>query len=109
MEEELREKLIEEKSQQAMRAAREDIVDLAYASDDLESISTEYGINVMHSDWFGRQGGEELISENSEVVTAAFSAELLEDKLNSNLIELNEEQIAPHLGAYKNTRKKHKN
>jgi len=94
MEVQLRENLIEEKSQQAMLSAREDIVDLAYASDDLESISEEYGINVMHSDWFGRQGGEELISENSEVVTASFSAELLEDKLNSGLIELNEEQIA---------------
>lgn len=94
LESELRANLIEEKSKQAMLTAREDMIDLAYASDDLEPLAEEYETNIMHSDWFGRQGGDELISSNSEIVTSAFSAELLEDKLNSNLIELNDEQVA---------------
>lgn len=94
MEAELRQTLMERKARQAMLDAQEDIVDLAYASEDLEPIAEEYNVNVMHSDWFGRQGGDELISSNSEVVTASFSNELLEEGLNSGLIELNEEQVA---------------
>lgn len=94
MEAELRQALKESKSRQAMIDAQEDILDLAYASDDLTTIATEYNVDVLQSEWFGRQGGSELISQNSQVVTAAFSPELLEENLNSNLIELNEEQIA---------------
>ncbi|TBR45005.1 peptidylprolyl isomerase [Marinomonas agarivorans] len=94
MEAELRQTLLENKARQAMIGAQEDILDLAYASDDLTAIATEYNAEILQSDWFGRQGGDELISQNSQVVTAAFSSELLEENLNSDLIELNEEQIA---------------
>lgn len=94
MEPELRQEIVDRKAHDALLSAQEDITDLAYASDDLDTLSTEYNVNIMHSDWFGRQGGAELISSNAQAIAAAFSPELLEDGLNSGLIELNEEQVA---------------
>lgn len=94
MEPELRQEIVDRKAQDALLSAQEDITDLAYASDDLETLASEYHVNIMHSDWFGRQGGQELISSNAQSIAAAFSPELLEDELNSGLIELNEEQVA---------------
>lgn len=94
MEPELRQEIIDRKAQDALLSAQEDITDLAYASDDLDALAKEYNVNIMHSDWFGKQGGQELISSNAPAIAAAFSPELLEDSLNSGLIELNEEQVA---------------
>ncbi|EAQ64736.1 peptidyl-prolyl cis-trans isomerase D, putative [Marinomonas sp. MED121] len=94
MEPELTQEILDRKAQDALLSAQEDITDLAYASDDLNALATEYNVNIMHSDWFGRQGGQELISSNAQAIAAAFSPELLEDSLNSGLLELNEEQVA---------------
>lgn len=94
LEPELKQEIIDRKAQDALLDAQEDITDLAYASDDLNTLASEYNVNIMHSDWFGRQGGAELISSNAQAIAAAFSPELLEDELNSGLIELNEEQVA---------------
>lgn len=98
----LQERLLEGKSRNALLVAHEDIIDLAYASDNLEVIAREYGVDILQSDYFDRNGGTDFITGHAEVISAAFSATVLQDNLNSNLIELNEDEVAViHLEEYK--------
>ncbi len=98
----LTQQLKEEKARDALLSAHEDITDLAYASDSLDLISKEYSVDVLQSDYFGREGGSDEITSNAVVVAAAFGASVLEDDQNSNLIELNDDQVAVlHLSDHK--------
>ncbi|MCV2402183.1 SurA N-terminal domain-containing protein [Marinomonas sp. C2222] len=99
---ELREELVAEKAKAALLQAHEDITDLAYASDELQTLATEYGVDVLQSDYFGREGGSDDVTSNPVVVAAAFDVSVLEDNQNSSLIELSDEQVVVlHLNNYK--------
>ena len=102
LEADLKQKLLEDKARDALLTAHEDITDLAYASDKLDAIAKEYGVDVLQSAYFGRDGGSDEISSNPAVIAAAFDVPVLEDGQNSNLIELNEDQVVViHLNDHK--------
>ncbi len=89
----LTEKLMADKTRDALLTAHEDITDLAYASDDLQGIAKEYGVDVLQSAYFDRQGGTDDVTANAAVIAAAFGASVLEDGQNSDLIELNDDEV----------------
>jgi len=99
---ELKQKLLDDKARDALLTAHEDITDLAYASDKLDIIAKEYGVDVLQSAYFGRDGGSDDVTSNAGVIAAAFDVAVLEDGQNSNLIELNDDQVAVlHLNDHK--------
>ncbi|WP_312272453.1 SurA N-terminal domain-containing protein [Pseudomonas sp.] len=63
----------------------------AFEASDLSQPAQEQGLKVQTSKPFGREGGEEGIIANRQVVQAAFSPEVLEDGANSNAIQLDDE------------------
>ncbi|WP_031214462.1 SurA N-terminal domain-containing protein [Marinomonas profundimaris] len=98
----LKQKILDDKARDALLTAHEDITDLAYASDTLNVIAKEYGVDVLQSAYFGRDGGSDEVTSNAAVIAAAFGVSVLEDNQNSNLIELNDDQIAVlHLNDHK--------
>lgn len=89
----LTDSLMADKTRDALLTAHEDITDLAYASDNLEGIAKEYGVDVLQSAYFGRQGGTDDVTANAAVIAAAFGTSVLEDGQNSDLIELNDDEV----------------
>lgn len=61
--------------------------EISYESVDLEDPAAELGLSIQTTGHFSRNGGEG-ISANNQVVKAAFSEDLLLDKNNSDLIEI---------------------
>ena len=61
--------------------------DLAFESADLEQPAQELGLTIKTTEAFGREGGEGLAA-NRQVLQAAFSDEVLMDRANSSVIEL---------------------
>ncbi|RBP85877.1 peptidylprolyl isomerase [Marinomonas rhizomae] len=100
--EELEQELREDKARDALLTAHEDITDLAYASDKLDAIAKEYDVDVLQSAYFGRDGGSDEVTSNPAVIAAAFGVSVLEDDQNSDLIELNDDQVVVlHLNDHK--------
>ncbi|NVK74298.1 MAG: SurA N-terminal domain-containing protein [Oceanospirillaceae bacterium] len=98
----LEQKLMEDKARDALLTAHEDITDLAYASDKLDAIAKEYGVDVLQSSYFGRDGGADEVTSNPAVIAAAFGPTVLEDGQNSNLIELGDDKVVVvHLNDHK--------
>lgn len=89
--EEVRDQLATEASQGSMESAfydmAERLANLVYEHpDSLEPAATTLGLSLQTSDWFGRDGGSDLLA-NPKVVAAAFSDEVLREGTNSDLIE----------------------
>ncbi|MDH1263658.1 SurA N-terminal domain-containing protein [Pseudomonas sp. GD03944] len=66
--------------------------DAAFESSDLAQPAQELGLEVKTTEPFGREGGEG-IAANRQVLTAAYSPEVLEDGSNSGAIELDPETV----------------
>ena len=94
MRNELMDELIAQKAKDQLLSEHENITDLAYASDDLSAIAKAYGVAVLTTDYFGRNGGADVISSAPAVISAAYSPTVLEDGHNSDLIELSDEEVA---------------
>ncbi|MGB3383984.1 MAG: SurA N-terminal domain-containing protein [Marinomonas sp.] len=90
---ELEKSLIASKTRDALLGAHEDITDLAYASDQLDALAKEYGVKVQTSDYFSRQGGSDALTSNPAVINAAFGDTVLKDDQNSDLIEVNDDEV----------------
>ncbi|GGJ88305.1 SurA N-terminal domain-containing protein [Pseudomonas matsuisoli] len=92
--ESLKAKLTEElKAQQAdsrFLEASKTLESSAFESSDLAQPAEEMGLKVQTSAPFGREGGEGLTA-NRQIAQAAFSQEVLEERANSQLIELDPE------------------
>ncbi|MBR7889193.1 SurA N-terminal domain-containing protein [Marinomonas sp. A79] len=102
LEDELKQGLMQDKARDALLTAHEDITDLAYASDKLDILAKEYGVDVKQSGYFGRDGGIDDVTSNASVIAAAFDVAVLEDNQNSDLIELSDDQVAViHLNDHK--------
>ena len=69
----------------------ETLSNLAFESPDLQAIAEELGLEVQESDFFPRSGGTGLFA-NQALVTAAYSADVLENEFNSDVVELNDSQ-----------------
>jgi peptidyl-prolyl cis-trans isomerase D len=70
----------------------EQLADLTFNSDSLADAARELGLTVQHSTPFSRRGGEELLAD-SRVIAAAFSDEVLEERQNSELLELDTDHV----------------
>jgi peptidyl-prolyl cis-trans isomerase D len=70
-------------------AKADELGNLAFESQDLEAPAATMGLTVQRSDWFGRAGGTGITSE-VEVINAAFSTEVIEDRQNSELIPIDD-------------------
>jgi peptidyl-prolyl cis-trans isomerase D len=92
----LKEKLVHElKAQQVEKRFVEvskELEDAAFEASDLSQPAQEHGLQVKVSAPFGREGGVG-ITANRQVLTAAFSQEVLEDSANSGAIELDPETV----------------
>lgn len=73
-------------------AASEDMADIAFSSQDLLEVADALGLRVETSAFFGRQGGED-ISSNDRIVSAAFSDDVLLQGNNSNVLELASDKL----------------
>jgi peptidyl-prolyl cis-trans isomerase D len=69
-----------------------ELEDAAFEASDLSQPAQEHGLQVKTSAAFGREGGVG-VTANRQVLTAAFSQEVLEDSANSGAIELDPETV----------------
>jgi peptidyl-prolyl cis-trans isomerase D len=63
------------------------LIDESFAADDLQSVADDIGLELQVSDWVSRDGAEGVLSEPG-VMSQAFSADVLEERFNSEVIEL---------------------
>ena len=71
----------------------EKLADLTYENpDELAGAAEELGLKVEESDWFDRNGGKGPLA-SPKVVGAAFSEDVLQERHNSELIELDDDQV----------------
>jgi peptidyl-prolyl cis-trans isomerase D len=70
----------------------EKLKDLAYNADNLADVAKELGLTAQNTGLFTKTGGKDLTA-NSAVVTAAFSAEVLEQGNASEVIELEPSRV----------------
>lgn len=67
------------------------LIDDSFAADDLQSVADDIGLELNTSDWISRDGGEGVLSEPG-VMSEAFSADVLEEGFNSEVIELDNDR-----------------
>ena len=77
-----------EKVEQRFVEASKELEDSSFESADLTQPAQEQGLEIQLSEFFGREGGKEGILSNRQVLQAAFSEDLLDNAMNSQLIEL---------------------
>jgi peptidyl-prolyl cis-trans isomerase D len=73
-------------------AASEEMADIAFSSPDLLEVADALGLTVQTSSPFGRQGGDDIAS-NERVVSAAFSDDVLLQGNNSSVLELASDKL----------------
>lgn len=66
----------------------EQLADSSFSAGDLAEPADVMGLPIQTSQPFSRSGGSDDITSNNKVITAAFGAELINEGLNSSLIEL---------------------
>ena len=80
----------------------ETLANLAFETFDLQAINEELGLEIRQSEFFGRNGGSSDITSDERVAEAAFSDDVLEEDLNSELIELSDTRaVVVHLEEYR--------
>ena len=77
-----------EKVEQRFVEASKELEDSSFESADLVQPAQEQGLEIKVSEAFGREGGKEGLTANRQVLQAAFSEDLLDNAMNSQLIEL---------------------
>ena len=87
MKPELERELKTQQVEQRFVEVSKQLEDLAFESSDLGQPAQELGLTVKVTEAFGREGGEG-IAANRQVIQAAFSDEVLMDRANSSVIEL---------------------
>ncbi|UQI42442.1 SurA N-terminal domain-containing protein [Vreelandella venusta] len=67
------------------------LIDESFAADDLQSVADDLGLTLNETDWLARGEGEGVLSEPG-VLDEAFSADVLEEGYNSEVIELDDDR-----------------
>lgn len=89
--EELRREVAAERVQQEIIARANRLANLSYEEPDtLQPAADALGLEVQQTDWIPRQGGEEGLAAEPQVVEAAYARDVLESGYNSELIELDD-------------------
>jgi len=70
-------------------ARSEELGNLAFESIGLEEPASIMGLELQQSDWFGRTGGTGITASRA-VIDASFSGEILQERLNSELIQIDQ-------------------
>ncbi|HAA45684.1 MAG: PpiC-type peptidyl-prolyl cis-trans isomerase [Halomonas sp. 54_146] len=68
------------------------LIDKSFAADDLQSIADEIGLTLNESDWLAQNDDAEGVLSEPGVMSAAFSADVLEEGYNSEVIELDRDR-----------------
>lgn len=85
----LREEIASERAEQRYAEVRNELANVAYENpQSLEPAAEAAGVSVQTTDWASREGGGNGITSNRSVMEAAFSESVLDDGMNSELIEL---------------------
>ena len=110
--EQIRERLQQLNSEANYRQAQERLGDLSFNAPDLASVAEAMAIEVSRSAWFDRDGAQDEkagIAVYAKVRAAAFSAEVLEQGENSQLLEIgsdgDERTLVLRLGEYQESRR----
>ena len=91
-------------AQEELDAALDELNRLAYESGDLQVISEQFSTPIKTTDLFARNGGSGIAADNV-VVQAAFSDPVLQEGLNSDVLELADGKLAVvHLNQYEEAR-----
>lgn len=86
---EIRSALARERLDNGLAEAANRLANLAYENpNSLQPAAEALGLEVKTTDWIPRGGGSEGLAAESALVEAAFSPEVLEQRLNSRVIEL---------------------
>ncbi|WP_020679778.1 SurA N-terminal domain-containing protein [Marinobacterium rhizophilum] len=88
MKSELREQILSQKGESRYVEQLERLADITFSSGNLEEPAEELQLDIQTSEPFGRAGGADEVTSNPRVLAAAFSAELINDGVNSAPIEL---------------------
>ena len=92
LEDELRQEVALDKAERAVFERGNQLETLAFENPDTLAPAAEaLGVDISQSDWIPQGGTESGIGSEPAVLEAAFSDALLEDRENSDLIELNDE------------------
>ncbi|WP_254277672.1 SurA N-terminal domain-containing protein [Halomonas sp. 3H] len=67
------------------------LIDESFAADDLQSVADDIGLELQTSDWVSRDGADGVLSEPG-VMSQAFSADVMEEGFNSEVIELDNDR-----------------
>lgn len=79
--------LKESEVEQLFVARSEELGNIAFESLDLQEPAEALGLEIQESEWFGRSGGTGITALRG-VIDASFSADVLDERLNSELISL---------------------
>ena len=91
-------------AQEELDAALDELNRLAYESGDLQVISEQFSTPIKTTDLFARNGGSGIAADNV-VVQAAFSDPVLQEGLNSDVLELADGKLAVvHLNQHEEAR-----
>ena len=102
VEERLRRELSQARVDELYFSRLESMANLAFENFDLQAINEELGLEIQQSAFFGREGGSSAVTSDPAVIEAAFSPEVLEEDLNSDLIELGETRaVVIHLAEHR--------
>ena len=97
---EITERLRRQKAQPVMVSTVESLRDLVFNAENLRMPAEELGVKVQQSEWLSQSSNDSIFA-HEQVRRAAFSAELREQGLNSEVIELSPEHyIVVHVDDY---------
>ncbi|SFD05285.1 peptidyl-prolyl cis-trans isomerase D [Thiohalospira halophila DSM 15071] len=75
--------------------ATEELANLAYEhADTLQPAADSLGLEIRETGPFGRESADEGLASKEPVVQAAFGGEVLEERYNSQLLELSDDRVA---------------
>lgn len=84
-----KEALLQQKADEAFLAASDKLTDLAFTHpNSLTNAANTLNLKINTTDYFTQRGGNSVVTKNPKVIAAAFNADILKERTNSNLIEL---------------------
>lgn len=91
MRDDLRRQLAQNRVSGEFNERAQRLIDESFAADDLQGVAEDLGLELQTSDWVSRDDAEGVLSEPG-VMSQAFSADVLEEGYNSEVIELDNDR-----------------
>ncbi|BBB30033.1 SurA N-terminal domain-containing protein [Neptunomonas japonica] len=88
----LAEEILDQKVEAIYVERLEQMADITFSAGDLVEPSEVLGLTIVSSEPFDKVGGTTDVTRNAKVISAVFSNELIQEKVNSPLIELDKER-----------------